>query len=97
MDFDWDPVKDKINQKKHGISFDEAIMAFFDPFALVEFDQENSTPDEDRELLIGETTPGVLVVAFTIRESGGIYRIISARRATRRERKNYEEAKRIPL
>jgi len=97
MDFDWDPAKAQSNKKKHGISFEEAVMAFYDPFALVEFDEEHSTPDEDRESLIGEAAPGVLVVAFTIRESGGIHRIISARRATRSEKKHYEEAKRIPF
>jgi len=97
MDFDWDPSKDHINEKKHGISFGEAVMAFFDPFALVAHDALHSTPEEDRETLIGEAEPGVLVVVFTVRESGSIYRLISARRATRKERKTYEETKRISL
>lgn len=97
MRFDWDPSKAKENKKKHRISFEDALMAFDDPFALIEFDEEHSTPDEERERLIGEAERGVLVVAFTIRESGNIFRIISARRATRSERIQYEEAKRISL
>jgi uncharacterized DUF497 family protein len=95
MNFDWDPSKDQSNKKKHGLSFEEAVMAFYDPYALIELDTLHSTPAEDRETLIGEAEPGVLVVIFTIRESGTLYRIISARRATRKEKKNYEEAKRI--
>jgi len=95
MDFDWDSSKAQSNKKKHGLSFEEAVMAFYDPFALIEHDPLHSTPEEDRETLIGEAEPGVLVVIFTVRESGALYRIISARRATRKERKNYEEAKRI--
>jgi uncharacterized DUF497 family protein len=97
MEFDWDFAKAKGNKKKHGISFEEAIQAFDDPFALIELDMEHSTPHEERERLIGEATHGVLVVAFTIRENGSTYRIISARRATRREKKHYEEAKRISI
>jgi|GEM_PF-714954 len=95
--FDWDARKAAINEKKHRISFAAAITAFDDPYALIERDEEHSTLDELREALIGEAEPGVLVVIFTIREAGAVYRIISARRASKKERKLYEEAKRIPL
>lgn len=97
MRFGWDARKAASNRSKHGISFSEAITAFDDPFALIEKDEAHSTAHEARELLIGEAEPGVLVVIFTVREAGAVYRIISARRANRRERRLYEEAKRIPL
>ena len=74
-----------------------AITAFDDPYALIERDDEHSTESEIREALIGEATPGILVIIFTIRESGSIYRIINARRASKKERRLYEEAKRIPF
>lgn len=97
MKFDWDSRKAASNKKKHRVSFSDAITAFDDPYALIERDEEHSTSAEIRESLIGEAEPGVLVVIFTIRESGSVYRIISARRASKKERKLYEEAKRIPL
>ncbi len=97
MRFDWDPRKAAGNKDKHGVSFEEAITAFDDPYALIERDEEHSTSKEIRESLIGEATPGVLVIIFTIRESGSVYRIISARKASKKEKNIYEEAKRIPL
>ena len=97
MRFDWDSRKAASNKAKHRISFDDAITAFDDPYALIERDEEHSTPAEIREALIGEAEPGVLIVIFTIREAGAVYRIISARKASKRERKLYEEAKRIPF
>lgn len=97
MKFEWDENKAKSNKTKHGVDFSLAITAFDDPFALIEDDEKHSTPDELREALIGESDNGVLVVIFTIRLSGSVYRIISARKASRKERKLYEEAKRIPL
>ncbi len=97
MRFDWDSSKAKSNKMRHGVTFEEALTAFDDPFALIERDHEHSTPEEIREAIIGEATPGILVVIFTIREYGQVFRIISARRANRKERKLYEEAKRIPI
>ncbi len=93
--FDWNATKAITNEEKHGVSFLVAITAFDDPYALIECDEEHSTTNEIRESLIGEAIPGVLVVIFTIREKGSVYRIISARRANRKERKLYEKAKRI--
>jgi uncharacterized DUF497 family protein len=97
MRFEWDPAKAKSNAKKHRVTFEDSVVAFDDPFALIEHDTGHSTPEEDREILIGEAWPGVLVVVYTIREQGEVYRIISARRATRREKRIYEEAKRVSL
>ena len=97
MRFEWDEEKAQRNILKHGISFDRAITAFDDPFALIAPDEKHSSAGEIREWLIGESDDGVLVVVFTRRWSGQTYRLISARRAKRRERKRYEEFKRISL
>jgi len=89
--FAWDPRKARSNIAKHGIPFELAITVFDDPFALVAPDERHSTPDELREWIIGESDSGVLVVVFTSREHSQTRRIISARRANRRERHQYEE------
>jgi uncharacterized DUF497 family protein len=83
--------------QKHGISFIQAITAFDDPFALVGPDDRHSGAGEMREWLIGESDDGVLVMVFTRRREGRVCRIISARRANQRERKRYEEFKRVSL
>jgi hypothetical protein len=95
--FEWDARKGAANLTKHGIGFEEAITAFDDPFALVAPDVVHSTPEEERRWLIGMADHGVLVVVFTLRHPGDVYRLISARRASREERKRYEEAKSVPL
>ena len=97
MRFEWHEQKATTNRMKHGISFEEAITAFDDPFALVAADPVHSTATEERRWLIGEADRGVLVVVFTVRQPGNIYRIISARRANRVERGQYEESKGIPV
>jgi uncharacterized DUF497 family protein len=95
--FDWDPSKSTSNIKKHGISFELAITVFDDPQALIAPDEKHSTPAEVREWIIGLSDNGVLVVIFTKRLSGRMYRIISARKASKRERKLYEEFKKLSL
>ena len=97
MEFEWDAGKARRNFDKHGIDFEEAITAFDDPYALIAPDHKHSITDEIREWLIGKSDNGVLVVVFTKRYGGQIYRIISARRASRRERSRYEEFRRISL
>ena len=97
MRFDWDERKAWANRAKHGISFAEAITAFDDPFALAAADTRHSTSSEERMWLIGAADVAVLVIVYTTREAGDVLRIISARRASRRERKQYEEARGIPL
>ena len=96
MKFEWDPAKAASNAIKHGISFLLAITVFDDPYALIAPDPEHSA-EERREWIIGESDRGVLVVVFTERLEGRVYRIISARRANRRERKLYEEFRRLSL
>jgi len=95
--FEWDPEKAASNKRKHRVSFEEAITAFDDPFALIAPDDAHSTVEEKREWLIGEAEPGVLVIIFTLRAGRQKIRLISARRANRKERRLYEEAKRIPV
>ena len=67
MKFEWDEEKAHRNILKHGISFDQAITAFDDPFALIAPDEKHSDAGEIREWLIGESDDGVLVVVFTRR------------------------------
>jgi len=87
--FEWDPAKADANLKKHGVSFEEAVTAFADPLALNMPDPAHST-DEERYLVLGQSSLGrVVVVAYAERKERT--RIVSARKATRRERHDYEE------
>jgi uncharacterized DUF497 family protein len=89
-EFEWDSRKALLNQKKHGVSFHEAQTIFGDPFELTIADPDHST-SEFRFLSIGKSDNGrVLVVIYTEREPNKI-RIISARAATKREIKQYEQ------
>jgi uncharacterized DUF497 family protein len=97
MRFDWDGRKATSNLLKHHVSFEDAITAFDDPFALIAPDPKHSTASEERRWLIGESDVGVVVVVFTVRQPEDVYRLISARRASRKERARYEEAKGIPV
>lgn len=84
------------NLKKHQISFDLAITVFDDPSALIAPDPKHSKV-ENREWIIGLSDKGVLVVIFTKRMNGRSYRLISARKANRKERSLYEEFKKLSL
>jgi uncharacterized protein len=89
LEFEWDKDKAKRNLKKHGVSFEEASSTFGDPLALTIPDPLHSE-EEDRFVNLGESgRRRLLVVVFTDR--GDRIRIISARLATPRERKDYEE------
>ena len=86
--FEWDPQKAKSNLEKHGVSFEEASTAFQDTLSLTIDDPLHSI-DEERLILIGMSQKNrILVVVHT--ERGDNIRIISARKATKKERKNYE-------
>jgi hypothetical protein len=88
--FVWDARKAQTNLAKHGITFREATQAFRDNHGVLRHDPLHST-DEDRWILIGVAfRERLLVVVFT--EDGDKIRIISARRATRREQDDYEES-----
>lgn len=89
--FSWDAEKAKTNQRKHGVSFDEAQTVFFDEHARLLHDPDHSD-EEDRFLLLGVSARlRILVVCHCYRSDDKEIRIISARKATKRERKQYEE------
>jgi uncharacterized DUF497 family protein len=89
--FEWNPTKAAANLKRHGVSFEEAVTTFHDPLARLHDDPGHSVA-EYREIIVGHSSQGrLLVVSFTDR--GSNIRLISARPATRRERRDYEEAK----
>ncbi len=87
--FEWDENKARRNIEKHGVSFEEAATVFGDPLSLT-IDDPLHSGDEERFVTVGETVnQGILVVVHT--ERGDSIRIINARKATRNERKTYEE------
>ncbi|NQU04652.1 MAG: BrnT family toxin [Calditrichaeota bacterium] len=88
MRFEWDRKKAKLNQNKHGVSFDEAVTVFHDPLSATFNDPDHSL-DENRWITIGYSTQEhLMVVCHTERQ--GTVRIISARLATLKERKKHE-------
>ena len=94
FNFEWDPTKAKANLQKHKVSFERASEAFVDPFMLSIFDDTHSS-QEDRWITLGKDRNDVtIVVIHTFREideGTSTIRIISARRATRREEKQYNQ------
>ena len=91
LKFEWDRRKDASNRKKHGVTFSEAKTAFFDENARLIADPDHSE-DEDRFILLGLSSQlRLLVVCHCYREDQGAIRIISARKANRSERREYED------
>ncbi len=89
MDFEWDDDKAASNERKHGVPFPEAQTVFADPLALTGYDPDHSD-EEDRYITMGTSVEGrSLVISHTDR--GENIRIISAREATRKERRDYED------
>jgi uncharacterized DUF497 family protein len=89
--FGWDERKNKANRKKHGIWFEEARTVFDDPRALLFSDPDHSE-EEERFILLGASSAGrTLVVVHCYKESEELFRIISARKASKKEVKAYEE------
>ena len=87
--FEWDPGKAEANVRKHGVTFDEAATVFADPLNLLMSDPDHSL-DEERYLLLGMSNQQRLLVV-ALAERAPRTRLISARRATRQERRRYEE------
>lgn len=88
--FEWDEKKKDSNERKHGISFKEAKSVFYDEAARFIYDPDHSD-DEDRFILMGVSSAArVLVVCHCYKENENVIRIISARRATKKEQKQYE-------
>jgi uncharacterized DUF497 family protein len=89
ISFSWDKNKNQENKRKHGIGFEEASTAFADENARLKHDPDHSQ-DEDRFILLGFSAKlRLLVVAHAYRQDGKQIRIVSARKATRNERKQY--------
>ena len=87
--FEWDPKKDTANQRKHGVSFDEATTVFSDERALL-LDDPDHSEEEERFVLLGlSANLRTLVVCHCYREAESVIRLISARKASRKERSEY--------
>lgn len=89
MRFEWDPEKAASNARKHGVTFEEAQTVFQDDL-FVTFEDPDHSQDENRFIIMGQSTKkNLLVVSYTERRK--TLRLISARQATRKERRTYEE------
>ena len=87
MKFEWHEEKARLNFNKHNISFEEAMSCFYDPYQI-SFEDPDSSKSESREILIGHSNKGrLLLVIHTFRKT--FIRIISARSATKKERRDY--------
>lgn len=87
-DFEWDDEKATSNAEKHGVTFEQALSVFSDPFAIELLDDRENY-NEDRYILIGMAAVTLLVIVYTERNDKN--RIISARRAEANERRFYHE------
>jgi len=91
MRFEWDPKKEALNREKHGVSFDEAS-TIFDNFDALIFEDTKHSSVEKREFIVGSSVAErILIVSFTARNEN--IRIISARKANKKERLKYENYK----
>ena len=93
MKFEWDKTKEKTNIQKHGVTFEQASYVFADPFALNKFDEEHSDY-EDRWIILGKSlNQTLLLVVHTFRNNDDVefVRIISARKATKKEQQAYQK------
>jgi uncharacterized protein len=89
LTFEWDPAKAASNRHKHGVSFEEAATVFLDAYARI-FDDPSGAGPEPRFLLVGLSAARRILIVVHV-ERGEHLRIISAREATRRERRSLEE------
>lgn len=92
LKFEWDNVKETKNIAKHGIDFDMASRIFADPFRIEFFDSSHSF-DEDRYITIGEINGEVILLTVVYTEREETIRLISARKATARERRVYHDSR----
>ncbi|TRU31909.1 MAG: BrnT family toxin [Microcystis aeruginosa Ma_MB_F_20061100_S20] len=89
LTFEWDIEKNRVNQKKHGVSFEEAKSVFYDDKAIQLWDDDHSE-QEDRFLLLGKSYKmRILLIVHCYREEESVIRIISARKATKNESQQY--------
>lgn len=93
IEFEWDASKASANLKKHQVSFEDAQSVFYDEFAVQFFDEEHSL-EEERFLMLGMSSLAkLLIVCHCEREQGAVIRIISARKASKRESAFYQGGK----
>ena len=91
IEFTWDENKNRINIQKHGIDFSEAVTVFYDTEAIV-FDDPDHSDSEERFLILGlSQAERLCIVSHCYRGNDDIIRIISARKATKRERETYAD------
>ena len=91
MEFEWDEVKNSINKQKHNIDFADAVHVFIDSKRVYRKDsRKDKNYEEDRFQTIGLTKFGVLMVVYTFRDRNQVIRLISARKANKREKKAYD-------
>jgi len=90
MNFEWDKAKAAANVRKHGVTFEEASTVFADPLARI-FDDVGHSTEERREVIVGHSILGGLLLVYFTERRGRVIRVFSARRATRKERQDYEE------
>jgi uncharacterized DUF497 family protein len=90
LKFEWDAAKAAANLRKHGISFEEAKGCVQGPLAITSDDSSHSET-ENREKTIGQSDRGRIIIVVHTRRSNGVRRIISARKASRREATDYEK------
>ena len=90
IEFEWNSAKARSNLKKHGVSFEEAQSVFYDEFAR-QFDDDDHSDEEERFIMLGMSIKSrVLVVCHCERSGGNVIRIVSARKATSKERSFYQ-------
>lgn len=95
LTFEWDPGKADSNRGKHGVPFEEATSVFADVRSSTISDPDHSSAREDREVTIGVSHRQRLLVVVHCKRDNNV-RIINAREATRRERREYEEGRSEP-
>ena len=94
MRFEWDPNKNETNQKKHGVSFEEAQTVFYDEYAIL-FDDPDHSIEEDRFIILGiSQRERLCIVSHCYRGEEDVIRIISARKATKTETTYYSSNRR---
>lgn len=89
MEFEWDDVKNVLNKQKHNIDFADAVHVFIDNKRVYRKDTRKDY-GEARYQTVGMTKFGILMVVYTFRDNDGIVRLISARKANKREKKSYD-------
>lgn len=93
IEFEWDASKASANLRKHQVSFEDAKSVFYDEFAVQFFDEDHSS-EEERFLMLGMSSDAkLLIVCHCEREQGAVIRIISARKASKRESAFYQGGK----